>query len=304
MNIALKVENLKKSYGGIEILKGINFNVNEGEIFGLLGSNGAGKSTTLECIEGVKSYSNGSIEVFGTDILKIKDLHKVLGVQLQCSSLQNNITVYEAMVFYCKWQGIDIRTDLLDKFGLETLYKKQYGQLSIGQKRRLHLALAICNNPKILILDEPTAGLDVQGRNELHQEIRELKASGVTIILASHDMAEVEELCDRIAIVVKGDVMFVGTMDEIMEGGNKDKKIKIKTIANHILNEKEFKYSKVDSRSDDYIILISSDISKSLTEILETINKYNDKIVDLNIEGLSLEEKFMEFVTIESKVRI
>jgi len=302
MSVALKVENLKKSYGSIEVLKGISFQVNEGEIFGLLGANGAGKSTTLECIEGVKSYNSGLIEVFGKSITNNKDLHKLLGVQLQSTSLQSNITVYESMKFYCNWQKIKVRTDLLDKFGLETLYNKQYCHLSIGQKRRLHLALAICNSPKILILDEPTAGLDVQGRIELHQEIRLLKGSGVTIILASHDMAEVEMLCDRIAIVVKGEVKFSGSSEEMTSEGNKDKKIKIRTTDNHVFNIKEFKHSKIEGRRSDYITLLSGDIERSLSEILDIINTHNDKILDLNIEGLSLEERFVEVINLESRV--
>lgn len=302
MNIALKVENLKKTYGNTTVLKGINFHVNKGETFGLLGANGAGKSTTLECIEGVKSFDSGNISIFGKDVRKYKELHKLLGVQLQCSSLQKNITVYESMVFYCRWHGIDVRTDLLNKFGLEDLYKKQYGQLSIGQKRRLHLALSICNNPKILILDEPTAGLDIQGRNELHEEIRLLKAGGVTIILASHDMAEVEMLCDRIAIVVKGDIKFIGAADEIASSTNKEKRIRIKTTKHKILNNETFEHSKVEEKNGHYVTLISADIEKSLNEILETVNKKNDKIEDLSIEGISLEEKFMEVVFTESKV--
>ncbi len=302
MTSALKITDLKKSYGNVEVLKGLSFQVEEGEIFGLLGGNGAGKSTTLECIEGVKSYDHGSIEVFGENIADNKDYHNILGVQLQCTALQTNITVFEAMKFHCLWQGIEVRKDLLDDFGLKLLYEKQYGQLSIGQKRRLHLALSISNNPKILILDEPTAGLDVQGRVELHDAIRTLKKNGVTIILASHDMAEIEMLCDRIAIVVHGEIKFIGTQDEILAEGNNDKRIKIKTADKQIYNFEAFKHSRSCGENEDYMTLVSSDIGKSLKEILEQVEAHNDKIIDLNIEGLSLEEKFVEVTTVESKV--
>lgn len=296
MEYAVSVTNLKKSYNGARVLKGISFDIIAGETFGLLGTNGAGKSTTLECIEGIKTFDSGSIEVFGENILKHPSLHQVLGVQLQSTSLQENITIIEAMKFYCKWQKIGPRLDLLERFGLTSLMNKQYASLSTGQKRRLHLALSIINNPKIVILDEPTAGLDVQGRVELHNEIRLLKKEGITIILASHDMAEVESLCNRIAIIVKGEIRFIGTPDEILTSGNNDRRIKIRTSNNSIYKMASLKESIIDSRSENYTILLSSNLENSLNEILSIIESKNDHIIDLSIEGLSLEDKFVEVV--------
>lgn len=302
MNEILKVEKLVKSYGKTQVLKGISFKINEGEIFGLLGVNGAGKSTTLECIEGIKSYKSGQIVVLGQNINHHKDLHKVLGVQLQSSSLNSHITVFEAMKFHCMWQKCELRADLLDKFGLKDMYNKKYKQLSVGQKRRLHLAMAISHSPKILILDEPTAGLDVQGRVELHEEIRLLKDSGMTIVLASHDMAEVEMLCDRIAIIVKGEVVFVGSNEAFLAESNKEKLIKVKTKNRKLYNFDEFKFSKIEKKSEDYLTLSSKGLEKSLNEILELVSLHEDSIVDLSIEGLSLEERFVEMVDTNSGV--
>jgi len=302
MSVALSVNNLEKNYGDFKALKGISFEVNEGEIFGLLGANGAGKSTTLECIEGVKSFQSGNIEVFGQSISKSSDYNKFIGVQLQSTSLQNNITVLEAMKFFCKWQKIEVRTDLLDEFGLKQQYKKQYSSLSTGQKRRLHLALAIANNPKILILDEPTAGLDVEGRVSLHNEIRRLKANGVTIILASHDMAEVELLCDRIAIIVNGEIRVMGTARDIISEGDKDKKILVKTLNNSLLNHARFTQSKITEKSESYITLLSTDIAESLSEIISLVKGSKDVIVDLKVEGLSLEERFIEVINTKGEV--
>lgn len=301
MEVALNVNKLKKKYGSKEVLKEINFSVNKGEIFGILGGNGAGKTTTLECIEGVKSYSSGTIEVFGRNISKNKEVHDLIGVQLQSSSLQKNITVVEAMKFFCKWKNIDVRLDLLDTFGLNKLYDKQYGQLSVGQKRRLHLALAICNNPKIVILDEPTAGLDVQGRMELHNEIRKLKDNGVTVILASHDMAEVEMLCDRLTVIVKGEIKFTGTVREFKLQGQKEKKLKIKTKNNTLLGE-EFIYSKVEDIEQEGLNIAITDLTKSMEEIICKIIANKDEIEDLTIESLSLEERFIEMVYTKESV--
>lgn len=296
MEHAISVSNLKKSYNSTKVLKGITFDIKVGETFGLLGANGAGKSTTLECIERIKTFDSGTIKIFGENILGHSTLHQVLGVQLQSTSLQENITIIEAMKFYCKWQKIDTRLDLLDRFGLTRLMNKQYSSLSTGQKRRLHLALSIINNPKIVILDEPTAGLDVQGRVELHNEIRLLKKEGITIVLASHDMAEVESLCDRIAIIVKGEIRFIGTPDEILASGNNARRIKIRTSNNAIYNIESFRESSIDSRSNNYITLLSSNLEKSLNEVLSIVGINNDHIIDLSIEGLSLEDKFVEVV--------
>lgn len=301
MNIALKVENLRKTYGSFIALDNITFKVNEGEVFGLLGPNGAGKSTTLECIEGVKSFDTGEIEVFGESIESSNYINSI-GVQLQSTSLQENITVIEAMKFFCKWKGIEVREDLLITFGLKDKYKNKYSSLSTGQKRRLHLALALANNPKLLILDEPTAGLDVEGRVSLHKEIRKLKGNGVTLILASHDMAEVEALCDRVAIIVKGKIRAIGRADEIMLKGSSEEKIIIKTKMGVLLNSSGFNHSKLVENNDSYTTLITENITECLLEILNFIKDNNDIVVDLKVSSMSLEERFMEIV--QDKVEV
>lgn len=297
MSVALKVNNLKKSYGNFEVLKGIDFEVNKGEIFGILGPNGAGKTTTLECIEGIKSFDSGVIEFFG------KGIHESeIGVQLQSTSLQDDITVLEAMKFFCKWRKLETRVDLLDKFGLKEQYKKRYRNLSTGQKRRLHLALAIANNPKLLILDEPTAGLDVEGRVALHEEIRKLKEEGVTIILASHDMAEVEALCDRLVIIVKGEVRALGNSRDIVTEGQKEKKIAVSTINNSLLKYTEFKNSSIVDKTKDRVTLLSENLTEAISEIIDIVKEEKDFLVDLKVESLSLEERFIELVNTKKEV--
>ena len=190
MNEAIKINNLKKNYGSHVVLNGLDFCVQQGEIFALLGVNGAGKTTSLECIEGLRKYDSGTIAITGK-----------VGIQLQSSSLPGYIKPLEAVKLFAKWNKVPLDRAILDALGIHDFARKQYYQLSTGQKRRLHLALALIRNPDILFLDEPTAGLDVEGRLSLHEQIRQLKAAGKTIILTSHDMAEVENLCDRIAIL-------------------------------------------------------------------------------------------------------
>lgn len=291
--IALQVTNLKKKYGSLEVLKGIDFTVNQGEIFGILGANGAGKSTTLECIEGVHAYNQGVIEVFGQNIATTRGSHEKIGVQLQSSSLQKNMTINEAMTFFCKWKNRPVRMDLLETFGLTALGKKQYGQLSVGQKRRLHLALALCDDPEIVILDEPTAGLDVQGRVELHQEIHQLRANGVTIILASHDMAEIELLCDRLMVIVKGEVKFTGTVTEFKVQGQQEKKLKLKTKLNALVAE-TFQYSTVVAITEGELVLTMTDLTQAIDEIITKVKAHGDTLESFTVESLSLEERFIE----------
>jgi len=205
MNYAIEVKDLKKSYGTNIVLKGLNFTVKQGETFALLGVNGAGKTTSLECIEGLRGYDSGQIQIHGK-----------VGIQLQSSSLPAQIQPMEAVRLFAKWNKVKINDDMLHALGVDELGKKSYAGMSTGQKRRLHLALALLNDPDIIFLDEPTAGLDVEGRIALHEEIRRLQTQGKTIILASHDMAEVESLCDRVAILKDGEIAFIGTPTELV----------------------------------------------------------------------------------------
>ena len=193
MNHTIEVTNLEKCYGAHKVLKGLTFSVRQGEIFALLGANGAGKTTTLECLEGLRPYDSGCIVVSGKR-----------GIQLQSASLPGYLQCREAVQLFAKWNHVPVDTAMLAALGIPDLAKKRYNTLSTGQKRRLHLALALLGHPDTIFLDEPTAGLDIEGRAALHRQIRQLKQQGKTILLASHDMTEVESLCDRLAILVQG----------------------------------------------------------------------------------------------------
>ena len=153
MTEAIKIKNLKKHYGSHLVLKGLNFCVQQGEIFALLGVNGAGKTTCMECLEGLRKPDSGEITINGK-----------MGIQLQSSSLSAHLKPLEAVKLFAKWNKTPIDNTMLDALGIYELAKKRYYQLSTGQKRRLHLALALTRNPDILFLDEPTAGLDIEGR--------------------------------------------------------------------------------------------------------------------------------------------
>ena len=178
----IEVTNFRKRYGDFVAVDNITFAVSRGEIFGLLGPNGAGKTSTLETLEGLRPADSGTLRVAGIDPTREpRQLRHVIGVQLQSSGMPESMTPAEAMQFFCAYHGIAPRHDLLDRFGLSAKRKTQFHLLSTGQQRRLSLALAIAHEPKALFLDEPTAGLDVSSRAELHTLMRDLQAGGTPI---------------------------------------------------------------------------------------------------------------------------
>lgn len=264
MSNAIQVSNLQKSYGNHVVLNGLSFCVQQGEIFALLGINGAGKTTTLECIEGLRRFDGGDIVINGQ-----------MGIQLQSASLPEHIKPLKAVKLFAKWNKTSLDKVMLDALGIDGFAKKQYCQLSTGQKRRLHLALALTRNPDILFLDEPTAGLDVEGRIALHEQIRQLKASGKTIILASHDMAEVENLCDRLAILSGGKIAFIGTVDQLNEAVGKQYNITIQT----------------EKGTEDYE---SDNIGETLLMLLMQYKENGETILDIQVDRGSLEQHFMK----------
>ena len=219
-DFVVEVKDLKKTYGDTIAVDGISFNIKKGEIFGLLGPNGAGKTTTLECIEGLRRPDSGSFSLMGLspghDHINMRNM---IGVQLQVSGLPGTMRVNEAINFFCAYHGVEPRNDLLERLGLVEKINTQYQFLSTGQQRRLALALALAHEPPVLILDEPTAGLDVGSRVELHKIMEELKSSGTTILLATHDMAEAEKMSNRVAILLNGRIVAAGTPKEITATG-------------------------------------------------------------------------------------
>ena len=264
MKYAIEVRGLEKKYGSKMVLKGLDLQIEKGEIFALLGVNGAGKTTTLECIEGLRKYDGGTIVVNGK-----------MGIQLQSSSLPAHIKPMESIKLFAKWNQTSIDNAILKDLGIKEIEKSQYLQLSTGQKRRLHLALALIGNPDIIFLDEPTAGLDVEARLALHEQIRNLKSQAKTIVLASHDMAEVEALCDRIAILNSGKIVFCGTPSELTDKVGRRYYIHLKT--------QEAEKS-----------LETTNIEDTLISLLNECKQKKIQILDIKVDRGSLEQHFIK----------
>ncbi|MFJ6836751.1 ATP-binding cassette domain-containing protein [Streptomyces sp. NPDC091209] len=209
----IEVSGLRKSYGGRAVVDGVSFTVEEGEIFGILGPNGAGKTTTVECVEGLRVPDAGRVRVAGLDpFTDRRATSRVLGAQLQQSELQAKLTVREALELYAAlypdpadWRPLAERLGLTDRLGTG------FGKLSGGQRQRLFIALALIGNPRVVVLDELTTGLDPRARRDTWELIEDIRAQGVTVLLVTHFMEEAQRLCDRIAVIDRGRVAALDT---------------------------------------------------------------------------------------------
>lgn len=292
----ISVNHFRKVYGSNIAVDDISFEVNPGEIFGLLGPNGSGKTSTLETLEGLRKSDGGHLQVLGLDPeTQQKKLANLVGIQLQSSALPANMTVQEAMLFFCAYHQVDPRFDLIDRLQLGEKKNAQYGSLSIGQQRRLALALAVAHRPQIVFLDEPTAGLDVASRVELHTLMRELQQEGTSMILATHDMAEAEKMSDRVAILLSGKIAAIGTPQELTASGNGYTRISVHTELDVLAtNGHGFPGVQNHQVKDGYAVYFSTDPGASVTAIIKYLENQNDKLIDLRVERPSLEERFLE----------
>lgn len=222
---SVSVMNLTKSFGNRKVVDDLSFDVRKGEVFALLGHNGAGKSTTIDLILGLKTPDGGSAKILGMNAAKSrKQVFERVGVQLQSTQYQTSITVEEACIEYASLYAAPADyPQLLEQFGLGTLRKNFVSKLSGGERQKLSVVLALIGSPEIVFLDELTTGLDVVARREVWRTLKQLKEQGLTIFLTTHYMEEAEALCDRVYIIKSGKKVAEGTIDEVIAvSGQKD----------------------------------------------------------------------------------
>lgn len=212
------VRSLRKYFKGSRAVDDVSFAVERGEVFGILGPNGAGKTTTVECITGALKRDGGDITVLGVDPSQDRQVvRERVGYQMQASALPASLRVNEALDLYASFYASPVPvTTLLDAVGLTAQRNRPFGKLSGGQKQRLSIALALIGTPDIVVLDELTTGVDPEGRREVWRLVEGFKDQGITFLLVSHDLDEVDHLCDRFAIIADGRTRFVGTSDELV----------------------------------------------------------------------------------------
>jgi len=218
----IKINNVSKNYKNIKALNNINLSINEGELYGLLGVNGAGKTTLLKILSGLTNASSGDFIVGGFTNKNMDEIKKIIDISPQESAVAKNLTVLENLVFFqdlYNQRDDNYLKEIIDDLGLSEVINQRAKTLSGGYQRRLSIALGLMSKPKILLLDEPTLGLDVIARRELWKIVNKFKGK-ITIILTSHYLEEIEELCDRVAILSKGNLLIEGTINEIKEKTN------------------------------------------------------------------------------------
>ncbi|MCR4567040.1 MAG: ABC transporter ATP-binding protein [Pseudobutyrivibrio sp.] len=300
----LKINNMTKSYGENKVVNGLSVNVNKGEIFGLLGPNGAGKSTTINCIMGLIGFDDGTIEF--EDGQSINKWQKNIGYVPQNISIYMDLTARENVSFFCSlygFKGDDLqkRVDFALEFvGLTEAADKRAKEFSGGMQRRLNIACAITHSPKLIIMDEPTAGVDPQSRNHILDSVKKLNEKGITIIYTSHYMEEVEYLCDRICIMDHGRVVTQGSKDEIKKTVGDDVVIEVnisKELENDTkLKEAITKISEVKSyeKISSYTFNITADKNDFIiADVVKIFSTQGYDITSIDTHAPTLESLFL-----------
>ena len=291
----IQVKNLKKSYGKIKAVDDISFEIYEQEIFGLVGPNGAGKTTAIECIEGLRKPNSGNLIVLDLNpTTRGQNLRNLIGIQLQESQLPARIKVWEAMSLFSSFYNKNIESEpLLKDLGLEEKKKSYFDKLSGGQKQRLFIALALINDPELIILDELTTGLDPQARRTTWDLISSVRNKGKTIFLTTHFMEEAEKLCDRVAIMDKGKIIALDTPVNLIKDIATETRLKFSVTESAELdlldNIKSIsKYEKSGSN-----ITIYGHDKRMVKDVVNFLVNRNIDFYDLQTEQSTLEDVFL-----------
>ena len=296
MSDELIVSNLLKRYGNVVALNGISFTVAAGGIFGLLGKNGAGKTTAIESVIGLRDADSGDIHVCGLDArTQRKQIRRLIGVQLQSTALQDKITPREALELFASFYSEPAQIPaLIERFGLSEKADAHFDTLSGGQRQRLALALAFVNQPRVLFLDEPTAGLDAQSRRELQEMIRQIRGEGRTVLLSTHDLDEAEALCDKIAIIDRGRIIAAGTPKELIAASGGLGRIEFRTTSpvDAELLSRLAAVRQVEACGQGWRVQ-SENVASTLAALAGELQSRANGLLDLQIKQASLEDVFI-----------
>src|SRR5262245_7213249 len=302
MSATVLVSNLKKRYGAVTAADGVSFEIRSGEIFGLIGPNGAGKTTTVECLVGLRRPDEGRLEICGIDARQHpREVKQRVGTALQTTALQDRITPREALdLFGAFYGGLVPSSQLLERFGLVDSADRPFDTLSGGQKQRLALALAFVNNPEVVVLDEPTAGLDPRVRRGLRDEIARMRDDGRTVLLTTHDLEEAELLCDRIAVIHRGRIVATGVPRELTAGSQAMPTVSVSTtprLAPGWLDG----LAGIDGLSYDGIVtrFRTTRLAESLAELLRRTALHHAEVSELHVQKATLEDIVIELTATE-----
>jgi ABC-2 type transport system ATP-binding protein len=302
--MVVNVEKLVKRYGDLIALDHFDLEVKEGEVFGLLGPNGSGKTTAINCILSLLKYDKGTIEVFGKPMSPdAYDIKKDIGIVMQNVAVFDELTVYENIDYFCglyindKEKRKKLVNEAIDFVALNDFKKFYPKKLSGGLLRRLNIACGIAHKPKLIILDEPTVAVDPQSRNNILEGIQKLNKQGATVIYTSHYMEEVEQICSRIAIMDKGKIIAKGTKDELKAMIEVGEKISVEMFSRveHVLNDIR-KMSGISSVNyeNDLLVIKSKRGDNNLTNVLDYLKENNISYGKIYSELPTLNDVFLE----------
>ena len=311
MEPAVQVENLVKRFGSFTAVDGVTFSVEPGEVFGILGPNGAGKTTTLEIIESLQKPTEGRVSVLGLDVQS--DAAKVktrIGVQLQASAYYDYLNLKEILALLGSFYPSKVSPEsLLDQVGLSDKSASRMSELSGGQRQRFGVAASLVNNPELVVLDEPTTGLDPQARRNLWGLIREVNGRGVTVVLTTHYMEEAETLCSRLAIMDHGRILALDTPRNLINQLKASYAVKLTldkpmTVAQleslnggvELVQSKEQSEEATDeaAKSENTYLLRLANSPTALRAMLDEIDKAGLGLENLQITPVTLEDVFLE----------
>ena len=304
------VKNLSKSYGDIKAVNDLSFQIDQGEIFGFLGPNGAGKTSTINMMIGLSRPTSGHIIIDGIDAIKdIKKVQKIIGIIPDENNLYDEMDGFDNLCFCASLYGIRKKErekramELLEMFNLTEAAKRPFKTYSKGMKRKLTIAAGIIHNPKILFLDEPTTGIDVESARQIRELILNLKKQGKTIFITTHYIEEAERICDRIAFIVNGKIVKVGTVTELMGNVELEHKIKLQ-LDNSIKDvkkelENNFENCRVVVPDENTCLIISKE-RIALSPILQLLDNKGISVYEAKKIKPSLEDVFVKITGIEA----
>ena len=299
MERAIRVEGLTKRFGAFIAVNDVSFSVKSGEIFGILGPNGAGKTTTLEIVEGLQKPTQGQVNVLGMDITRDSAQVKArVGVQLQSSAYYDYLNLREILALIGSFYPKRISPDLLlEQVGLQDKATHRVRQLSGGQQQRFTVAASLVNDPELVILDEPTTGLDPQARRNIWGLIREINQRNVTVVLTTHYMEEAESLCHRLAIMDRGKVVATDTPQNLISNLRSTYTVTIMsldTLTEDQLLSLNGAVSSVQIQENNTYVIRLSDVPRALDSVLEGIVHNDIRLEHLKVTPVTLEDVFLE----------
>ncbi len=295
---ALAIQNLSKEYDGTRAVNDISFSIEPGEIFGLLGPNGAGKSTTINMIGGVTHIGSGSIEIFGHDNRRdYRNTRRMVGVMHQEIVIDNFFTIDQALRFHSGYYGVpddaEWRQNLIERLGLKPHLHKVMIKLSGGLKRRFMIAKALIHKPRLLILDEPTAGVDVELRHTLWDFVREINRQGTTILLTTHYLEEAEQMCGRIAIMHHGNLIALqSTATLLKELGTRSILVYLEKPINQVPENLCCQVAELDDEGTTLQLTLSA--NQATGELLKKLCELGLPIADIETKRAGLEDIFLQ----------